>query len=469
MSSVRELFSGISTAIAQKLIKPALFIQADFPSGTRRVWTGLGDIVFAGATWNGIGDIKGLDSFVENMDSAANGVMCSFDAIDDAGILSAVLGDDYQGSDATIYLSFYNTSTGYLIGGNAVGAPLSDEADTTAWKAAVAGAGGTVLDEEAEICNQIISQIDAAGYRSKIKYFLPFLGSNINSAIQPLIDDIAVGAPTNDGFVDADFDRATSIVHASPDTNTLITSFNVSTNPELLGLGAYTLTKDATGAYLLGYINDANTKSWDLVVASNPIKRFTYGSSSSNGASVTTAISQAAGYYGQSPNYSERKLYVDGSYVAQNLNAAAPTGYNDNTFYIYGSILNSSKLAFYGSLACAYFTTGDLTPTEIAHLNTLIDEQLVTARAALSGLSIPDYTPLILWEGHLDRDEITSAPGESKIALYAEHKLVDQLRKRVSRWTYADQKRLYPATTDNGLNWIEKIQDKSIPWGRSDA
>jgi hypothetical protein len=79
------------------------------------------------------------------------------------------------------------------------------------------------------------------------------------------------------------------------------------------------------------------------------------------------------------------------------------------------------------------------------------------------------FDRLILWHGRLDRDEISVSPDSSKITLYAEHGLVDQLRLRVTRLTYADQRKLYPGITDTILDRIEKIQDTAVPWGRSSS
>lgn len=72
-----------------------------------------------------------------------------------------------------------------------------------------------------------------------------------------------------------------------------------------------------------------------------------------------------------------------------------------------------------------------------------------------------------LWAGKLDSDEIQIGKDGRTISILAEHDLVDILRSRGVRYTSADQKWLYPEVTDTGLDKIPLLQDKSIPWGRT--
>ena len=46
----RELTASIITAIQSDIVRPILFILADFPSGNFRVWTGSDDILWNGNT-----------------------------------------------------------------------------------------------------------------------------------------------------------------------------------------------------------------------------------------------------------------------------------------------------------------------------------------------------------------------------------------------------------------------------------
>jgi hypothetical protein len=48
--------------------------------------------------------------------------------------------------------------------------------------------------------------------------------------------------------------------------------------------------------------------------------------------------------------------------------------------------------------------------------------------------------------------------------MLVENKLIDLERARVARFTSGYQKSIYP--NDKGLDFIEDLQDKKIPWGR---
>ena len=52
----------------------------------------------------------------------------------------------------------------------------------------------------------------------------------------------------------------------------------------------------------------------------------------------------------------------------------------------------------------------------------------------------------------------------STIELLVENKLVDLERARVARFTSGYQKSIYAG--DLGLDFVEDLQDKQIPWGR---
>lgn len=74
-----------------------------------------------------------------------------------------------------------------------------------------------------------------------------------------------------------------------------------------------------------------------------------------------------------------------------------------------------------------------------------------------------------LWSGMMDTDQLEDSGNTASLAIQAEHRLVDILRKREFRYTHRDQQLLYPGQGDTGLNKIEKIQDVTIPWGRTQA
>jgi hypothetical protein len=72
-----------------------------------------------------------------------------------------------------------------------------------------------------------------------------------------------------------------------------------------------------------------------------------------------------------------------------------------------------------------------------------------------------------LFSGYMDQMNIEESGEISSIQLAVENKLIDLERARVARFTSGYQKSIYP--DDDGLNFIEDLQDKKIPWGRKTA
>jgi hypothetical protein len=64
----------------------------------------------------------------------------------------------------------------------------------------------------------------------------------------------------------------------------------------------------------------------------------------------------------------------------------------------------------------------------------------------------------------MDQMNIDDGPETSTIELKVENRLIDLERARVARYTSGYQKSVYP--NDSGLDFIEDLQDKQIPWGR---
>ena len=70
----------------------------------------------------------------------------------------------------------------------------------------------------------------------------------------------------------------------------------------------------------------------------------------------------------------------------------------------------------------------------------------------------------LLFSGYMDQMNIVEASDTATIEMLVENKLIDLERARVARFTSGYQKSLYP--DDKGLDFIEDLQDKKIPWGR---
>lgn len=70
-----------------------------------------------------------------------------------------------------------------------------------------------------------------------------------------------------------------------------------------------------------------------------------------------------------------------------------------------------------------------------------------------------------LFSGYMDQMNIEDGAETGTIQVNVENKLIDLERARVARFTSGYQKSLYP--NDLGFDFVEGLQDKITPWGRS--
>tara|TARA_R110000796_G_scaffold173868_1_gene290824 strand:+ start:14777 stop:15346 length:570 start_codon:yes stop_codon:yes gene_type:complete len=115
--SERDLTPEMLAAIAAKEVRPLLLVKAFFPAGTVRVWTGVGDLIYASETWNGLGSLLSIDAVQEQIDGTAQGLRIQLSGLDSA-FFSPVLLGDYQNSRAEVYFGVRSPD------GTLSGAPL---------------------------------------------------------------------------------------------------------------------------------------------------------------------------------------------------------------------------------------------------------------------------------------------------------------------------------------------------------
>lgn len=113
--SERLLSAGIIALIQAGTVEPAAFLYADFPSGAKRVWTGIGNYTDGEANvWEGIGGVVEIRSIQETIDIAASGLSVTLDGLDDT-VVQKILGDNYQGRAAEFKLGFWDRNTNEVI------------------------------------------------------------------------------------------------------------------------------------------------------------------------------------------------------------------------------------------------------------------------------------------------------------------------------------------------------------------
>ncbi len=111
---MRDLTSGVQTAIVADQVSPILFFEGEFASGTIRAWSGIGDLVWNSVTWSGVGSLGGISAIQESEDIQANGITVSLTGIP-SSLIALTLGDVIQGKKGRIYFGFLDNSGNVIV------------------------------------------------------------------------------------------------------------------------------------------------------------------------------------------------------------------------------------------------------------------------------------------------------------------------------------------------------------------
>lgn len=105
----------------------------------------------------------------------------------------------------------------------------------------------------------------------------------------------------------------------------------------------------------------------------------------------------------------------------------------------------------------------DMVSTAVASIRQGKVATLYFATLNDNGVIVGD--PIILNKGFTDVPELEDGGDTGTIRLSTESKAIDQQRARIRRYTTEDQK--IDDATDVGFEYVEGLQDRRLPWGRS--
>lgn len=101
---MREMTPAFEAALIAADVRPALFFEGVFATGTVRLWTGLGDVVWNGQTWVGAGNLIGVSSIDETSDVVAQGLTISLSGVP-TSLVSVVISDAQQGLPGLMWVA----------------------------------------------------------------------------------------------------------------------------------------------------------------------------------------------------------------------------------------------------------------------------------------------------------------------------------------------------------------------------
>jgi hypothetical protein len=104
----RDLGTTISSLVQTSALEPVIFTELAWPSGTVRMWTGIGPFVWGGNTFTGAGNLAGCSPIQESSDGRANGITLTLSGIP-SDLISAMF-EHVQGRSAKVWLGFLNSA-----------------------------------------------------------------------------------------------------------------------------------------------------------------------------------------------------------------------------------------------------------------------------------------------------------------------------------------------------------------------
>ena len=105
----RTITPAVVAELASGQVRPAIFFEAQFPSGFLRLWSGLGDITWSGSVWTGAGNLMGVGAIEESADVVATGTTISLSGIP-TDLVSLCLADARQGMPGRVWIGFMSAA-----------------------------------------------------------------------------------------------------------------------------------------------------------------------------------------------------------------------------------------------------------------------------------------------------------------------------------------------------------------------
>lgn len=106
----RELSSDMLAALEASVLQLAVFVEAQFQTGTVNIWTGNGPITWNGIDWLGAGSLLGISVIEQGLEVKAKGISLELSGID-SSLLADVLQETALGNPVTIYVGLFSGGT----------------------------------------------------------------------------------------------------------------------------------------------------------------------------------------------------------------------------------------------------------------------------------------------------------------------------------------------------------------------
>jgi hypothetical protein len=116
-------------AVAAGTVRPAKLVYMDFLSGAVRVWSGVGNFVYDGNTYTGVGTFGGISETEETDNPVANGITLTLSGVPSELVATAMDRREYRGRKVRVWDVFFAVNAedasggGYTVG-ELIGTPI---------------------------------------------------------------------------------------------------------------------------------------------------------------------------------------------------------------------------------------------------------------------------------------------------------------------------------------------------------
>jgi hypothetical protein len=109
----RTISADYLTALNSAALRLALFVEAHFTSGPIYVWSGVGQIVWGGHTWTGLGTLGSVSTIEEGATVAAKGITLTLSGIDPT-LLTGILDEFQAGLPVIVSLGLFDANSSLI-------------------------------------------------------------------------------------------------------------------------------------------------------------------------------------------------------------------------------------------------------------------------------------------------------------------------------------------------------------------
>jgi hypothetical protein len=110
----RDLTAGMAAAITAQVVRPIVLFEGTFVDGVLRLWSGLGELQWAGQTWVGAGNLLGFGTIEDTSEVVASGTSVSLSGIPQ-DLVEMAIAVARQGDAGRVYIGTMDVNNAVIV------------------------------------------------------------------------------------------------------------------------------------------------------------------------------------------------------------------------------------------------------------------------------------------------------------------------------------------------------------------